>query len=70
MKNRLNPLVLILISLGIVGGFGYYYFVGCASGTCPLKSNPWIMMAYGGLIGYLSADIVQWIIKKVRKTQP
>jgi hypothetical protein len=53
MKNILSPLHLIFIVLGAAGGFGYYYFIGCSTGSCPLKSNPWIMTGYGALVGYL-----------------
>ena len=37
--------------LGAIGGFAYYYFIGCASGACPISSNPYISTAYGTLIG-------------------
>ncbi len=36
---------------GGVAGFAWYYFVGCATGTCPISSNPYIMTAYGALVG-------------------
>jgi hypothetical protein len=39
--------------LGALGGFAYYYFVGCHSGTCPISSNPWISTAYGAGMGLL-----------------
>jgi len=39
------------IFLGGVAGFGYYYFIGCAAGTCPIQSNPYIMTGYGVLLG-------------------
>ncbi len=38
---------------GAALGFGYYYFVGCHTGTCPLTSNPYISTAYGALVGLL-----------------
>ncbi len=38
---------------GALGGFAYYYFVGCASGACPISSNPYISTAYGTLMGLL-----------------
>jgi hypothetical protein len=38
-------------ALGAIGGFAYYTFIGCTSGTCPITSNPWISTAYGALIG-------------------
>jgi hypothetical protein len=39
--------------VGAVLGFGYYKLVGCASGTCPLTSNPWISTLGGMLLGGL-----------------
>jgi len=38
-------------ALGAAGGFAYYYFVGCSSGTCPISSNPYVSTAYGALVG-------------------
>ncbi|MDD4991962.1 MAG: DUF6132 family protein [Paludibacter sp.] len=45
------------ITLGGIGGFAYYYFIGCASGTCPITSNPYITVIYGALMGYLLLDM-------------
>lgn len=45
------------ILVGILGGYLYYYYVGCVSGTCPISSNPYRMMIYGALIGYLFSDL-------------
>jgi hypothetical protein len=41
----------MFIILGGVGGFAYYYFIGCQSGTCPITTNPYISTSYGMLIG-------------------
>jgi len=41
------------IAIGGAFGYGYYRLVGCRSGVCPLTSNPWTSIAYGGLMGYL-----------------
>lgn len=38
---------------GAAVGFGYYYFIGCAGGACPITSNPYISTAYGALVGGL-----------------
>ncbi len=43
--------------LGAIAGFGYYYFIGCYSGTCLITSNPWISTIYGTAIGLL---VVPW----------
>ena len=45
------------VAVGVLGGYLYYYYVGCVSGTCPITSNPYRMMIYGALIGYLLFDI-------------
>ena len=39
--------------LGGMVGFMYYYFVGCANGTCPISSNPYMSTLWGLLIGGL-----------------
>jgi hypothetical protein len=39
---------------GLLGGlisFAYYYFIGCATGSCPIQSNPVLMTGYGMLFG-------------------
>jgi len=38
--------------LGGLGGFLYYYFVGCTSGSCAITGNPYASIAFGGLMGY------------------
>jgi hypothetical protein len=50
-----NKLVRIVsfISLGGLGGFAYYYFIGCQGGTCPISSNPYISTSYGMMVGLL-----------------
>ena len=40
--------------LGAGAGFAYYYFVGCASGTCPITSNPFVSTGYGALMGVVA----------------
>ncbi|KAB2827540.1 MAG: DUF6132 family protein [Bacteroidales bacterium] len=45
------------LAVGFAGGYLYYYFIGCNSGTCPITSNPWVSTFYGGLIGYLLFDL-------------
>ena len=39
------------LGIGSLLGFGYYYFIGCASGTCAITSNPFISTAYGAMMG-------------------
>ena len=41
------------LALGGLAGFAYYSFVGCATGGCPITSNPVISTAWGAGIGGL-----------------
>lgn len=48
---------IIGVVIGGVIGFLYYKLVGCASGTCPITSNPYISTIYGAVMGLLIAGI-------------
>jgi len=48
-----HKLALIGILLGAIGGFAYYHFVGCASGTCAITSKPLNSTIYGAMMGGL-----------------
>jgi hypothetical protein len=47
--------IIIGVVLGGALGFGYYRWFGCASGTCPLFSNPYSSTFYGMILGGLLA---------------
>lgn len=50
---------LIGLFTGIIGGYLYYYFIGCNSeGSCPITSNPNMSMLWGAILGYLLFDII------------
>jgi uncharacterized membrane protein YuzA (DUF378 family) len=55
LKKHILKIIGLLI--GGVAGFLYYHFVGCASGTCPITSNPYLTVGYGALMGYLISDM-------------
>lgn len=48
-----NILPIIGVTLGAVGGFLYWKFIGCNSGTCAITSNPVNSTLYGSLMGGL-----------------
>ncbi|MFN4027468.1 MULTISPECIES: DUF6132 family protein [Flavobacterium] len=45
------------VIIGAVGGYAYYHFIGCASGTCPITSKPLNATLYGSLMGGLLFNI-------------
>ncbi len=45
------------IAAGAIGGYLYYYYVGCASGTCPITSKPLNSTLYGMMMGGLLFNI-------------
>lgn len=47
------------ILLGAIFGYLYYHFVGCASGTCSITSNPLNSTLYGAVMGGLLFNIFE-----------
>ncbi len=54
-----HKLMLIGIVVGAIAGYLYYHFIGCASGTCAITSNPINSTIYGSLMGGLLLTIFQ-----------
>ena len=50
--RKVLPVFLTTVA-GAAGGFLYYRFVGCASGSCVISSSPVLSTLYGGIIGGL-----------------
>jgi phage shock protein E len=46
-------LTIVGMFLGAILGFAYYYFVGCANGTCAITSSPINSTLYGSFVGGL-----------------
>lgn len=42
-----NKLTFIGALVGLITGYAYYYFIGCASGTCAITSSPINSSIYG-----------------------
>lgn len=55
VKKWLRPALFTLG--GALAGLGYYYVVGCATGACPITSNPLSSMAYMALVGWLLSGV-------------
>ncbi len=61
---RKNAITIVGVILGLAGGYLYWYYIGCASGTCAIQSDPWKMTPYGALMGGLLGNILQDALRK------
>lgn len=43
----------------MAGGYLYWYFAGCHSGSCLITSRWYNSMWYGGVMGFLIAGILK-----------
>ena len=43
--------VIALPLVGSAGGWLYYRYVGCATGTCAVTSSPWLSTGFGCVLG-------------------
>ncbi|MBS1508274.1 MAG: hypothetical protein JSS79_16665 [Bacteroidetes bacterium] len=50
-------LTVIGAGIGLVGGFLYWKYVGCLSGTCPITSSPVNSSLYGAVMGGLFLNL-------------
>ena len=63
-----NKLLIIGVFLGAVAGYLYYYFVGCASGTCAITSSPVNSTLYFDFLGGLVINIIKSDTKTKKST--
>jgi len=54
-----NKLTVIGVIFGAIGGYLYYYFVGCASGTCGITSSPVNSTLYFAVLGGLIVNLIK-----------
>ncbi|TAH19667.1 MAG: hypothetical protein EAZ08_08185 [Cytophagales bacterium] len=53
--NFINKYKISIIGIiaGSIGGYLYYFYIGCASGTCAITSQPLNSTLYGAMMGGL-----------------
>jgi hypothetical protein len=54
-----NRLYLIGAALGAMAGYGYWYYIGCASATCAITSKPLNSTLYFSIMGSVFAGLFQ-----------
>lgn len=55
---------IVLTMAGALGGFLYWKFVGCNSGTCMIKSVWYWSTLWGAAVGYLVGDLISDLVLK------
>lgn len=63
---KTKKLALIFLVIGAIGGFLYWRFVGCTSGTCAIKSVWYWSTLWGAALGYLIGDMINDLVLKLR----
>jgi len=58
---------IVFLLAGAIGGFLYWKFVGCTSGTCAIKSVWYWSTLWGAAVGYLVGDFIMDFAKKRSK---
>jgi C4-dicarboxylate transporter len=64
MTNKALIITGIGIAIGALAGYAYYFYVGCASGTCAITSKPLNSTLYGALMGGL---VFNMFVKDTKK---
>jgi len=66
---RKHIVSIIFSFAGTIAGFLYWKFIGCSSGTCPIRSVWYLMTLYGLLLGWVTGGLAEDIfIKLFRKS--
>ena len=52
-----NKLFIIGALIGAIGGFAYWKYIGCESGTCKITSSPLNSTLYFAVLGALSLSL-------------
>lgn len=64
IRNNFSYLSLAGLLIGAAGGYLYYYFIGCNSGSCAITSNPFMSVLWGAVFGFLVFDMFKANKKK------
>ncbi len=64
-----NWIIFVAVLAGAAGGYLYWFYIGCNSGTCPITSNWHTNTMYGMLIGYLAGDYAKGLFYKKSKKE-
>ena len=60
---------LVILGVGAIAGYVYWFYIGCNTGTCPLTSYWHSNTLLGAFIGYLVGDSIDDLMKKKKEKQ-
>jgi len=65
LKKHIFKIIFTIV--GAACGFIYWKYVGCSSGTCPIKSVWYLSTLYGGIMGFLVSSLFNLKTKTTNK---
>ncbi len=64
---KFKRIQLFFLVAGATGGFLYWRFIGCESGTCAIRSVWYWSTLWGAAMGYLIGDLIDDFLVKHKK---
>ena len=53
-----NKVALIMLIPGAIGGYLYWRYIGCTTGSCPITSVWYTSSLYGVILGFVLGNLV------------
>jgi hypothetical protein len=70
MNKKALWMKVIFAGIGALVGFLYWRFIGCTSGTCPIRSVWYFSTLWGLAMGYLTGDLIgSFLFKREAKNE-
>lgn len=67
---RKNKFALIMLIPGAIGGYLYWRYIGCTTGSCPITSVWYTSSMYGVILGFVLGNLAdERIMKKQRQKE-
>lgn len=60
---------IITAILGGIGGYAYWFYIGCSTGACPITANWHTSVIYGVIMGFLVGQMITDYTKKKQQTE-
>jgi len=63
---KTKKLQILFTLIGALGGFLYWRFIGCNSGSCPIRSVWYWSTLWGTAMGFLMGDFIDDFVVKLK----